>query len=204
MTRNAFGRSTSRQLTVATTALLGAAVAVALVGGTRTREASAGAMSTDPGAVSTAGADVDCLTDDLTGTLIGQARAAGSKVRDAVLRLTNDSGRACRVRGWADIDLVTPPGDLVKVPTSRIEQTGGDTVVALTPGASAWALVQWDVCTAGRAGCGVGVTVQYIVDPESTGSAADSAEVPEAEREGITMKALRVGPFQQDRAAALA
>lgn len=202
MTRNALGRSISRQLTLAATALLGVAVAVALVGGARTREAAAGAMPAQPGAVS--GADLACLTDDLTGTLIGRPRTAGSSVRNAVLRFTNDSGRACRVQGWADVDLVTPPGDLVKVPTRRIEQAGGAAVVVLAPGASAWALVQWDVCVIGRAGCGVGVAVQYIVDPASTGTAADSTEVPEADREGITMKALRVGPFQQTRAAALA
>jgi hypothetical protein len=224
MTRNWPRRSVSRQLTVLTTALLGVAVTVALVGGTRANEASAGAVPTGvpgpvassafasvpgpdsgsvPGTGSAAGANPDCLTDDLTGTLIGQPRSAGSGRRDTVLRLTNSSGRACRVQGWADIALVTPPGEVVRVPTRKIDQPGGG-VIVLAPEASAWARVQWDTCVPGRSGCGVGVTVQYIVDRDSTGSAADPADVPEAGQDGITMRALRVGPLQQTRAAALA
>ncbi|MEU4619533.1 DUF4232 domain-containing protein [Actinoplanes sp. NPDC023801] len=249
MTRNRSRRNVTRQLTVATTALLGVAVAVGLIGGTRAREASAGAVplasgtasAPVPGTVSAsvpaglasgpaasasaswsvpagsapasapvpasvppAGTDPGCLTDDLAGTLIGQDRAAGPGVRDAVLRLTNTSGRTCRVEGWADIALVTPPGELVRVPTGRTEQAGGGAVIVLKPQASTWARVQWDTCAPGRAGCGVGVAVQYIVDPDSTGAAADNAEVPEADRDGIAMRALRVGPLRATRAAALA
>jgi hypothetical protein len=204
MTRNRSRRSVSRQLTVITTALLAVAVTVALVGGTRANEASAGAVPSGiPVPGSSAEADPGCLTDDLTGALIGQPRSAGSSRRNAVLRLTNSSGRACRVQGWPGIALVTPPGEVVRVPTRKIEQPGTG-VIVLAPEASAWARVQWDTCVAGRSGCGVGVTVQYIVDRESTGSAAEPADVPEADQEGITMKALRVGPLQQTRAAALA
>jgi hypothetical protein len=200
MTRNRSRRSVSGQLTVLTTALLGVAVAVALVGGTRANEASAGAISPSASAPAVAG----CLTEDLTGALIGQPRRTGSGVRDAVLRLTNTSGRPCRVQGRPDVALVTPPGEVVRVPTREIPQPGGSAAIVLAPEADAWSRVQWDICKPGRAGCGVGVTVQYIVDTESTGMAADSIEVPEADLEGITMKALRVGPLQQTRAAALA
>jgi hypothetical protein len=197
MTRNRSRRGVSRQLTVLTTALLGVAVAVALVGGARTEEASAGA------GVPAAGPVVDCLTEDLTGALIGQPRRAGSGVRDAVLRLTNTSGRTCRVQGRPDVALVTPPGEVVRVPTRAISQPGADAVIVLAPEAGAWSRVQWDTCKPGRSGCGVGVAVQYIVDAESTGAAADPEALPEADLDGITMKALRVGPLQPTRAAAL-
>jgi uncharacterized protein DUF4232 len=135
-----------------------------------------------------------CLTDDLAGTVLGQPRVASSGERKAVLRLTNASGRTCQVRGWPAVAMVTPPGELVPVPTRQVGRGGG--VVVLKPGATAWAPIQWDSCDAGRKGCGVGVALQYIVDPDSTGAVADLAGVPEAERDGITMKALRVGPLQ--------
>jgi hypothetical protein len=66
----------------------------------------------------------------------------------------------------------------------------------LAPAAGASARLQWDTCDAGDDRCGVGVALQYIVDPESAGTLADLAAVPEADRAGITMTALQVGPLQ--------
>jgi hypothetical protein len=134
-----------------------------------------------------------CLTDDLTATVDGRARAARSGTRDAVLSLTNTSGRTCHVRGWADVAMVTAPGELVPVPTRQI---GAGAEVVLEPRAAARSALQWDTCEPSRKGCGVGVALQFIVDPDSTGTLAELAGVPEAEQAGITMKALRVSPLQ--------
>jgi Protein of unknown function (DUF4232) len=213
MTRNTPRTAAPRLLMVLTPALLVAAVAVGLVGATRATGASAGETSAAPSAPS-APATVTaipaavkvvpaCLTDDLTGTVFGQPRDAHSSVRDAVLRLTNTSGRTCQVRGWADISMVTPPGELVRVPTRKVAQAEGGAEIVLKPRASAWSRVQWDTCATGRNGCGVGVALQYIVDPDSTGTVADLTGVPEADRAGITMKAVRVSPLQRTRTAAL-
>jgi hypothetical protein len=180
-------------------AVLVAAVAIGIVGATRATGASA-AEKAAPAAVR---ADPACLTDDLTGTLIGQPRDPRSGVRTAVLRLTNTSGRTCRVQGWADLAMVTPPGELVRVPTRKVDQAGGTAEIILTPEAGAWSRVQWDTCAAGAEGCAVGVAVQYVVDPDSTGTVADLEAVPEADRAGITMRAMRVGPLRPNRAAAL-
>ncbi|MEU8658780.1 DUF4232 domain-containing protein [Actinoplanes philippinensis] len=132
-----------------------------------------------------------CLTDDLDGTVTGRP---GSGPREAVLTLTNTSEHACEIRGWADVALVTPPGDVVRVPTRRIGAEGP--AIVLEPGATARSGLQWDTCTAGRAGCGVGVAFQFIADRDSTGVAADVAELPEADEDGITVKALRISPLQ--------
>jgi hypothetical protein len=167
-----------------TPALLVTGVAVALVGGGGATEAAAGAV---PFAVPSPA----CLTDDLAGTVTGQP---GSGPREAVLALTNTSGHTCQVRGWADVALVTPPGDVVRVPTRKIGTAGP--AIVLEPGAAALAHLQWDSCAAGGARCGVGVAFQFIADPDSTGIAADLAELPEADLDGITMTALRVGPLQ--------
>jgi hypothetical protein len=167
-------------------------VAIGLIAATRAPGASAGVAAV---------AGPACLTDDLTGTLIGQPGRPGAGVRDAVLRLTNTSGRACQVRGWAELAMVTPPGELVRVPTRKVGQAGGE--IVLRPEGSAWSKVQWDTCDPAGARCGVGVALQYLVDPDSTGTVADLTAVPEADRAGITMRALRVGPLQPTRAAAL-
>lgn len=179
--------------------LLVAAVAVGLVGATRAP--SADGSSGGPAAPAAVQADRACITDDLTGTVVGLSRRSG--VRDAVLQLTNNSGRTCRVRGRVDIALVTPPGELVRVPTSRIGHSGGDAGMTVSPGATAWSRVQWDQCDAGRDGCGVGVALQFLVDRESAGTIADLIALPEADEPGITMRALRIGPLHRTRAAAL-
>ncbi|WP_433794877.1 DUF4232 domain-containing protein [Actinoplanes sp. CA-252034] len=219
MTRNSPRSLALRTFMALTPALLVTGVAVALVGGTRATEAAADAVSTGPSAsavsadpaasagpaepaasaVPDGGSSPACLTDDLAGTVTGRS---GSGARQAVLSLTNTSGHACEIRGWADVALVTPPGEVVHVPTLKIGSAGP--AIVLAPDATAWSVLQWDVCEAARTGCGVGVGLQYIADPDSTGIAADLAELPEADRSGITMKALRVGPYQSTRAAALA
>ena len=79
------------------------------------------------------------------------------------------------------------------MPTRKIRTAGA--AIVLQPKAAAWSRLQWDTCRPGRKGCGVGVALQYIIDPESTGEVADLAKVPEADGAGITMKALRVGPL---------
>jgi hypothetical protein len=135
-----------------------------------------------------------CLTDGLTATVQGGPGGLRSGTREAVLSLTNISGRACHVRGWADVAMVTAPGELVPVPTRRI---GDGSEVVLEPRAAARSALQWDICEVGRTGCGVGVALQFTVDPESTGSLAELSGVPEADRAGITMKALRVSPLRQ-------
>jgi hypothetical protein len=189
MTRNASRTAIPRPHLVLTATLLVTGVAIGLVGTMRAPEASA--VMAEP----------TCVTDDLTGTVIGQPRTPNSAVRDAVLQLTNTSGRACQVRGWADIAMVTPPGELVRVPTQKLDQTGAP--ITLEPEASAWSRLQWDTCEAGREGCQVGVAFQYITDPDSTGTVAEMTAVPEADDAGITMKALRVGPLQPTRTAAV-
>jgi hypothetical protein len=180
-----------------TSALLTAAVAIGLGLAAQTTGASA---AQSPGTGSATGEPVPaCRTDDLTATVIGQPRTARSTTRDAVLRLTNSSGRTCHVQGWADVAMVTAPGDIVPVPTRRIDQAGGDIVLA--PAAAVSARLQWDTCDAEDDSCGVGVALQYIVDPESTGTLAELTAVPEADRAGITMTALRIGPLQSGRSA---
>jgi len=204
MTRNTGRIAVRRTLMVLAPALLVTAVAIGLVAATRAPGASAGENSGRPVAAPAAMPAAvkvvpGCLTDDLTGTVIGRPRSAGSHVRDAVLRLTNTSGRTCRVRGWADIAMVTPPGELVRVPTRKVGQAAGPAEIILKPNANAWSRLQWDTCEAGAMGCGVGVALQYIVDPDSTGAVAETTAVPEADRAGITMKALRVSPLQSTR-----
>ncbi|BEL08403.1 hypothetical protein Q0Z83_065940 [Actinoplanes sichuanensis] len=184
MTRNNPRSIALRTFMALTPALLVTGVAVALVGGGRATEASAGAML--PAAPSPA-----CLTDDLSGTVTGHG---GDRVREAVLSLTNTADHACRIPGWADVALVTPPGEVVRVPTTEIGTAGP--AIVLEPGATASSSLQWDTCAAGRKGCGTGVAFQFIVDADSTGTAADVAELPEADGPGITMKALRIGPLQ--------
>jgi hypothetical protein len=184
MTRNSPRSIALRTFMALTPALLVTSVAVALVGGGRATEAAAGA-------VPAAGPSPACLTDDLAGTVTGQP---GAGVREAVLSLTNAGARACRIEGWADVALVTPPGDVVKVPTRKVGEAGP--AIILEPGATAWSPLEWDACTAGRPACGVGVAWQFIADPDSTGAAADSAGFPEADEEGIAIRALRVGPVQ--------
>jgi len=182
----------TRPLMVLVPAMLVAAVAIGLVGATQ----ATGASAAEKAAPAVVRADPACLTDDLTGTLIGRTHDRQSGVRTAVLRLTNTSGRTCRVQGWADLAMVTPPGELVRVPTRKVDQAGGGAEIILTPEAGASSEVQWDTCEAGREGCAVGVALQYIVDPDSTGTVADLTAVPEADRAGITMRALRVGPLR--------
>lgn len=203
MTRNTPLAAVPRVLMVLTPTLLAAAVAFGFSGAARPTEASATENPGTPAVPAAVEAVRGCRTDDLTGTVFGQPRHAHSGERDAVLRLTNTSSRTCQVEGWADIAMVTPPGELVRVPTRKVGQAGGGAAIILKPQASAWSRVQWDTCTAGHRGCGVGVALQYIVDPESTGTVADLTAVPEATRAGITMKALRVSPLQRTRAAAL-
>jgi Protein of unknown function (DUF4232) len=213
MTRNTPRSAAPRLLMILAPTLVGAAVVAGLAGPTAAAgapevtavpAAGAPAVAAVPAAGAPAVAAVSgCLTDDLTGTVYGRPRRAHSSVREAVLRLTNTSGRACRVRGWADIAMVTPPGELVRVPTRKVGQAGGGAEIVLKPQASAWSRLQWDTCRPGRPGCGVGVALQYVVDPHSTGTVADLSAVPEAYRAGITMKALRVSPLQGTRAAAL-
>jgi hypothetical protein len=184
MTRNSPRSIALRTFMALTPALLVTGVAVALVGGGHATEAAAGAVPSAAQAPA-------CLTDDLTGTVTAQP---GSGARQAVLSLTNSGDQACRIEGWADVALVTPPGEVVKVPTRKIGTAGP--AIVLEPGAAAWSQVEWDSCAAGRAGCGAGVAWQFIADPDSTGVAADSAGFPEADEEGITVEALRVGPLQ--------
>jgi hypothetical protein len=184
MTRNSPRSIALRTFMALTPALLVTSVAVALVGGGGATEAAAGAVDTAvPGP--------DCLTDDLAGTVAGQG---GSPVREAVLTLTNTAGGACRIQGWADVALVTPPGEIVKVPTRKVGEAGP--AIVLQPGDSARSLLQWDSCTAGGRGCGVGVAWQFIADPDSTGVAADSVDLPEADGRGIGIAALRIGSLQ--------
>ncbi|MDI6099553.1 DUF4232 domain-containing protein [Actinoplanes sp. NEAU-A12] len=198
MTRN----TASRMLMTLTPALLVGAVAIALVGAGRAGEASAGE---NPSAPDVPAAEVSpaCLTDDLTGTVTGLPRPARPGAREALLSLTNTSGRACRVQGWADIALVTAPGDLVRIPTRQVGQAAGGPGILLLPQASAWSRVEWDGCVPGRANCGVGVAWQYIVDPDSTGAVADTIGVPEADQDGVAMSAMRISPLSETRAAAL-
>jgi hypothetical protein len=206
MTRNMPQTAVPRVLMVLAPTLLVAAVAIGFVGATRATGASAGENSGTPAAAAVPAAVKTipaCLTDDLTGTVFGQPRDAHYSVRDTVLRLTNTSRRTCQVGGWADIAMVTPPGELVRVPTRKVKQAGGGAEIVLKPQASAWSRVQWDSCDAGRKGCRVGVALQYIVDPDSTGTVADLTAVPEAGRAGLAMTAMRVSPFQRTRAAAL-
>lgn len=179
-----------------TPALLVVAVAIGIAGGTRATGASAAVTPAIPAAAKTVPA---CTTDDLTGTLFGQPRDPHSTVRAAVLRLTNTSDRACQVKGWADIAMVTPPGDLVKVPTRKVTQPEGGAKITLEPQRNAWTRVEWDMCDATRNGCGVGVALQYTVDSESTGAVADTTGIRDAD---FTMKALRISPFQPTRTAA--
>ena len=198
MNRNMPRVTTVRALVLLAPALAFVAVAIGHAGVGWAGTHAAGELAAPPATI--AAPVADCLTDDLVGTLFGQPGTARSGVRDAVLRLTN-SGRTCQVTGRPTIAMVTPPGELVEVPTAGIGEGAG--VVVLKPGASAWARIQWDTCEVGRKGCGVGVALQYIVDPASTGAVADSNAVPEADRDGITMKAMRVGPLRPTRAAAL-
>jgi hypothetical protein len=193
MTRDSSRITVTRTLMTLTPALLVGAVAVGLVGGGGTGAASAGENTAAPAAPATP--VTACLTDDLTGTVTGLPGEAGAKVRGAVLQLTNTSGRACRTPEWADLALVTPPGELVRVPTRKVGQAGA-TAIVLQPEASAWSAIEWDACAPGRTGCGVGVAWQYILDRESTGSVADTVAVPEADQDGVAMKAMRVGPLR--------
>ncbi|MFC7534548.1 DUF4232 domain-containing protein [Actinoplanes sp. GCM10030250] len=197
MTRNRPRITAGRMLMTLAPAVFVAAAAVGFVGGSPTVEASAGEKSGVAAEVSPA-----CLTDDLTGIVMGLPRRAESSERAAVLRLTNTSGRACQVPGWADIALVTPPGELVRVPTRKAGQAGGAAVV-LKPRADAWSKVEWDGCDVGGKGCGAGVALQFIVDPDSAGSVADTIAVPEADQAGIAMTAMRIGPLRQTRTEAL-
>ena len=201
MTRNSSRITVTRTLMTLTPALLVGAVAIGLVGGGGAGEASAG-ESTGAPVAPVAGVSPACLTDDLTGTVTGLPGTAKAGVRAAVLQLTNTSGRACQAPDWADLALVTPPGELVRVPTRKVGRAGGAAIV-LQPQASAWSAIEWDACAPGRAGCGVGVAWQYILDRESTGAVADTAEVPEAEQDGVAMKAMRVGPLRAERAATI-
>lgn len=173
-----------------TPALLMVAVTLGIAGGSGTTGASAAEVPA---------ATPSCLTDDLTGTVIGRPHAAGSPVRTAILELTNTSDRPCQLQGWAQLALVTPPGDLVSVPSRNVNQPQGGAKITLAPQASAWNQLQWDTCEADRKGCGVGVALQYIVDPESTGTVADTTEMPESD---LAMKELRISPFQSTRTAA--
>ncbi len=184
MTRNTPRATAPRMPAVLTAALLTTAVAVGLSSAPHTTGAVAAETPESPA----------CLTDDLTGTIHGRPRIAGSATRDAIARLTNISGRTCRLEGWADIAMVTEPGELVPVPTRQVGQATGKIVLA--PGAGVSSRLQWDTCDPGADGCGVGVALQYVVDPESTGTLAELSAVPEADRTGITMTALRIGPLQ--------
>ncbi|MFC4069101.1 DUF4232 domain-containing protein [Actinoplanes subglobosus] len=197
MTRNSPRSSALRALMALTPALLVTGIAVALVGGGRASEAAAGAMptaqssETPAGAVSATVPSPACLTDDLAGTVTGQP---GGAAREATLSLTNTADHTCEIHGWADVALVTPPGDVVRVPTRKLGTAGP--AIILAPGAATESRLQWDTCTASGKGCGVGVTFQYIADPDSTGVAADLADLPEADNEGITVKSLRIYPLQ--------
>ncbi|GAA1652176.1 DUF4232 domain-containing protein [Actinoplanes couchii] len=195
MTRNRPRSTAARMMMTLPPALMVAAVAIGLVGAPRTNEAAAG--ETVVGATEEVAAPVDCLTDDLTGTLIGVD--GEGDVRAAVLQLTNTSSTACQVQGWADVALVTPPGDVITLPTSMIGTAAS--VIDLAPESSTWSRIEWDSCTTGSAGCGTGVALQFIVDPKSAGSVAEPTGIPEAEQDGVTMSALRVGPFQITRDA---
>ena len=198
MNRNMPRVTTVRALVLLAPVLAFAAVAIGHAGVGWAGTPAGGEVAAPPAVI--AAPVAGCLTDDLAGTVFGLPGTGRPGVRDAVLRLTN-SGRTCQVTGRPKVAMVTPPGELVVVPTAGIGEGAG--VVVLKPGASAWARIQWDTCEAGRKGCRVGVALQYIVDPASTGAVADSSSVPEADRDGITMTALRVGPLRPDRAAAL-
>ena len=198
MNRNMPRVTTVRALVLLAPVLAFAAVAIGHAGVGWAGTPAAGEVAAPPAAI--AAPVADCLTDDLAGTVFGLPGTARSGVREAVLRLTN-SGRTCQVTGRPMVAMVTPPGELVVVPTAGIGEGAG--VVVLKPGASAWARIQWDTCEAGRKGCRVGVALQYIVDPAATGAVADSSSVPEADRDGITMTAMRVGPLRAARATAL-
>lgn len=220
MTRTTPRITVPRMLLTLTPAVLVAAVAVGLVGGTRATEASAGenpgtraaeasvgensgTRATPASAGGNPGTPVaGCLTDDLTGTVTGLPQQSRPGVRDVLLHLTNTSGTACQVSGWADIALVTPPGELVRVPAREFGQAAAAPLV-LQPEAGVWSRIAWDVCSPGGAGCGVGVALQFIVDPESTGSVAEMIGAPEPDEDGIAMTAMRVGPLQATRDAAL-
>jgi hypothetical protein len=184
MTRNSPRSIALRTFMALTPALLVTGVAVALVGGGRATEASAGAMPA-------AAPSPACRTDDLTGTVTGRG---GDSVRQAVLSLTNTADHPCQIQGWADVALVTPPGEVVRVPTAEVGTAGP--ALVLEPGATAASNLEWDTCAEDDKGCGAGVAFQFIVDADSTGAAADVAELPEADGPGITMSALRIGPLQ--------
>lgn len=203
MTRTTPRTAADRLLMVLSPVLLVTAVAAGLVGAQQAPAASAGQEPDGPAVPAVVQAGPDCLTDDLTGTVFGRPDHPSPGVRDAVLRLTNTSGRTCRVRGWADVAMVTAPGELVRVPTRRVGEDGDHPEIVLESHASAWSRVQWDICDAGRAGCVAGVALQYVVDPGSTGAVAELSAVPEADGAGIAMNALRVGPLQRTRTAAL-
>ncbi|WP_045744417.1 MULTISPECIES: DUF4232 domain-containing protein [Actinoplanes] len=173
--------------------LLVAAVALGFVGGARATSASAEESTPEDTTVPA------CLTEDLGGTVTGQ-RSAESGVREALLRLTNTSGRACTVQGSVAISLLTPPGEVVDVPTSRLGQDDG-ALITLAPEDSAWSRLQWDRCDADAKGCSVGVALQYVADEASAGEVAETIAVPEADAAGITMTALRVGALTQTRPA---
>lgn len=191
MTRHTTRGTTARTLMTFSPALLGAAVVIGLVGVPQTSEAAAGGTTTAP--VTT---PVDCLTDDLTGTLIEVPGPAGATIREAVLQLTNTSGRTCQVQGWAEVALVTPPGEVLAVPTRMIGTAAS--VIDLQPENSTWSRIEWDTCTDGDSGCGTGVALQFIVDPGAAGSVAEPAEPTE---DALSMAAMRVGPFQITRDA---
>ncbi len=196
MTRHTPRATVLRMPAFLTPALLTAAVAIGLGLAAQATGASA---AQGPGSGSATGRPIPaCLTEDLTATVTGRPHTARSPTRDAVLRLTNSSGRTCHVQGWADVAMVTAPGAIVPVPT-RTDRAGGD--IVLVPAAEASARLQWDTCNAEDDSCGVGVALQYVVYPESTGTLAELAAVPEADRAGITMTALRIGPLQSGRPA---
>ncbi|HWS33768.1 MAG TPA: DUF4232 domain-containing protein [Actinoplanes sp.] len=191
MTRNTPRATAVRTLMTFSPALLGAAVVVGLVGVPQTSEAAAGETTAAPVV-----APADCLTDDLTGTLIEVPGRAGAAVREAVLQLTNTSGRTCQVQGWAEVALVTPPGEVLDVPTRMIGAAAS--VIDLQPETSTWSRIEWDTCADGSAGCGTGVALQFIVDPAAAGSVADlTGDAPQE----LSMAAMRVGPFQITRDA---
>ncbi|WP_430790503.1 DUF4232 domain-containing protein [Actinoplanes sp. G11-F43] len=192
MTRNKPRNTAARMLMALTPAMLVGGVATALVAGPRGAEAVAGETTTTVAPVIV---PVDCLTEDLTGTVIGQDGSATTGPRTALLKLTNTSGQACQVHGWAEVAMVTPPGELVEVPTT-MTGTGTADVFVVEPDASAWALLEWDRCASTNDGCDVGVALQFSVDPEADGSVADPEKLPEADGDGITMTALRVGPLR--------
>ena len=195
-------RTVAACLVSVSTALVavGAAAAVGFAGSTP----SGRAVTPSVLHVAEAKKPAPCGTDDLSGTIIGNTRRPVRGVWMATMRLTNVSARTCRVEGWPEVALVTPPGDLVPIAVHTVNEPGAATPVDVRPRASAWAGLRWRVCHATARGCGAGVALQFTVDPQADGIAAGFEDFPAAEKDGLTMRSLQVGTFRASRDGLLA